>query len=180
MSLLYLSCNLRQTTHPYLHTVGSGACPAPLRRRVAPRCSNAAPPPVKPPGGRLRPGDWGILEPGVPETVLLREGAAMPHRERGRVLVEGAHGVDVPPGPVPRRRRAAEDVPGRGEAAGDGLDNHLAGIQEGHDGVALFGPTGLVAKDGRMRRKRRVDDGNEGEERPAMEGRVVGDVRIMR
>ena len=95
----------------------------------------------------------------------------MPHREQGRVLVEGARGVDVPPGPVPRRRRAAEDVLGRGEAAGDGLVDHLAGIQEGHDGVVPFGPTGLVAKDGRTRRKRRVEDGNEGEERPVMEGR---------
>ena len=98
----------------------------------------------------------------------------MPHRERGRVLVEGAHGVDVPPGPVPRRRRAAEDVPGRGEAAVDGLDNHLAGIQEGHNSVVPFGLTGLVAKDRRTRRKRRVEDGNEGEERPTMEGRVGG------
>ena len=132
-----------------------------------------------PASGRLQPSDWGVLEPGVPETVLLREGAAVPHRELGRVLVEGARGVDVPPGPVPRWRRAAEDVPGRGETAGDGLDDHLVGIQEGHNGVVPFGPTGLVAKDARMRRKRRVGDGNEGEERSAMEGRVGGDVRIM-
>ena len=55
-----------------------------------------------------------------------------------------------------RWRRAAEDVPRRGEAAGDGLDDHLAGIQEGHDGVVPFGPTGLVTKDGRTRRKRRM------------------------
>ena len=83
----------------------------------------------------------------------------------GGVLVDGARGVDVPPGSVPRRRRrAAEDVPGRREVTGAGLDDHLAGIQEGHDGVVPFGPTGLVAKDGRTRSKRRVNDGNEGEE----------------
>ena len=129
------------------------------------------------------PNDRGVLEPGVPETVLLQEGTAVPHRERGLVLVEGARGIDVPPGPVPLRRCAAEDVLGRGEAAGDGLDDHLAGIQEGHDGVVPSGTNGLVVKDERTRRKRRVEDGNAGEKRPAMVGRVGGqwcNVRIVR
>ena len=54
------------------------------------------------------------------------------------------------------------------------MEDHLARIQEGHDGIVPFGPTGIVAKDGRNRRKRRVEDGNESEERPVMEGRVGG------
>ena len=37
-----------------------------------------------------------------------------------------------------------------------------------------------AAKDGRTRRKSRVEDGNEGEEQPALEGRVRGQWRYVR
>ena len=86
---------------------------------------------------------------------------------------------------LPRRERdlvrgAARPPPLAGEAAGDGLEDHLAGIQEGHDGVVSFEPSGLVAKDGRTRRKKKVEDGKEGVERPAMDGRIGGQERVVR